>query len=134
VLQHVDDTQTKQQLDPQPLQVPRFRRKALACRMKKSQPTTPVTSSDDNFMLAPTLKRTFKSVESSILVLDVVESFGPHKCLDNFFMQGFIDCIRRDDQLYQPDNICNTLILNFNVGIIFFYYTLQTFIMFHILL
>jgi hypothetical protein len=66
-------------------------------------------------------------------VLDVIEIFGPYKCLDNFFIQGFIDYIRDDDQLYQPDNICNTFILNVNVGVMFFYYTLQTFIMFHIL-
>jgi hypothetical protein len=33
--QHVDNTQTKQQIDPQPLPVTRVRRKALACRVKK---------------------------------------------------------------------------------------------------
>jgi hypothetical protein len=47
-------------------------------------------------------------------------------------MQGFIDCIRDDDLLYNPDTISNTLILNVNVGI-FFYFTLQIFIMFSIL-
>ena len=36
-------------------------------------------------------------------VLDVVQSFGPNKCLENIFMQGFIDCIRDDDVLYNPD-------------------------------
>jgi hypothetical protein len=66
-------------------------------------------------------------------VLDVVQSFEPHKCLDNFFMQAFIDCIHDDDQLYNPDTIANTLILNVNVGVMFLYYTLQTFIMFRIL-
>jgi hypothetical protein len=35
--------------------------------------------------------------------LDVVQSFGPNKCLENFFMQGFIDCIRDNDLLYNPD-------------------------------
>jgi hypothetical protein len=45
-------------------------------------------------------------------VLDVVQSFGPNKCLENFFMQGFIDCIRDDDL----DTLINTLILNVNVG------------------
>jgi hypothetical protein len=66
-------------------------------------------------------------------MLDVVESFGPHKCLDNLFMQGFIDCIRDDDQLCNPDNISNTLIVNVNVGVMFLYCTLQAFIMFRIL-
>jgi hypothetical protein len=52
-------------------------------------------------------------------VLDVVQSFGPNKCLENIFMQGFIDCIREDDVLYNPDSVINTLILNVNVGVIF---------------
>jgi hypothetical protein len=34
-------------------------------------------------------------------------------------MQGFIDCIRDDDLLYNPDTISNTLILNVNVGVFF---------------
>jgi hypothetical protein len=51
--------------------------------------------------------------------LDVVQSFGPNKCLENFFMQGFIDCICDDDLLYNPDTIINTLILNVNVGVFF---------------
>jgi hypothetical protein len=54
-------------------------------------------------------------------VLDVVQSFGPNKCLENIFMQGFIDCIRDDDVLYNPDSIINTLILNVNVGVFFLY-------------
>ncbi|KAL5647743.1 hypothetical protein ACJX0J_042098, partial [Zea mays] len=29
---------------------------------------------------------------------------------------GFIDCIREDDVLYNPDSVINTLILNVNVG------------------
>jgi len=33
-------------------------------------------------------------------------------------MQGFIDCIRQDDVLYNPDSVINTLILNVNVGVI----------------
>jgi hypothetical protein len=66
-------------------------------------------------------------------VLDVVQSFGPNKCLENFFMQGFIDCIRDDDQLYNPNTIINTLILNVNVGVMFLYFTLQIFIMFRFL-
>jgi hypothetical protein len=57
-------------------------------------------------------------------VLDVVQSFGPNKCLENIFMQGFIDCIREDDVLYNPDSVINTLILNVNVGVIFFSTTL----------
>jgi hypothetical protein len=68
-----------------------------------------------------------------VSVLDVVQSFGPNKCLENFFMQGFIDCIRDDDILYNPDTISNTLILNVNVGVIFLYFTLQRFIMFQFL-
>jgi hypothetical protein len=35
-------------------------------------------------------------------------------------MQGFIDCIREDDVLYNPDSVINTLILNVNVGVIFY--------------
>jgi hypothetical protein len=53
-------------------------------------------------------------------VLDVVQSFGPNKCLENIFMQGFIDCIRDDDVLYNPDTLINTLILNVNVGVFFY--------------
>jgi hypothetical protein len=34
-------------------------------------------------------------------------------------MQGFIDCIRDDDLLYNLDTISNTLILNVNVGVFF---------------
>jgi hypothetical protein len=34
-------------------------------------------------------------------------------------MQGFIDCIRDDDLLYNTDTIINTLILNVNVGVFF---------------
>jgi hypothetical protein len=34
-------------------------------------------------------------------------------------MQGFIECIRDDDVLYNPDTIINTLILNVNVGVFF---------------
>jgi hypothetical protein len=48
-------------------------------------------------------------------------------------MQGFIDCIRDDDILYNPDTISNTLILNVNVAVIFLYFTLQIFIMFQFL-
>jgi hypothetical protein len=65
--------------------------------------------------------------------LDVVQSFGSNKCLENFFMQGFIDCIRDDDILYNSDTISNTLILNVNVGVNFLYFTLQIFIMFQFL-
>jgi hypothetical protein len=55
--------------------------------------------------------------------LDVVQSFGPNKCLENFFMQGFIVCIRDDDLLYNPDTISNTLILNVNAGVFFLFYS-----------
>jgi hypothetical protein len=65
--------------------------------------------------------------------LDVVQSFGSNKCLENFFMQGFIDCIRDDDILYNSNTISNTLILNVNVGVNFLYFTLQIFIMFQFL-
>jgi hypothetical protein len=34
-------------------------------------------------------------------------------------MQGFIDYIREDDVLYNPDSVINTLILNVNVGVFF---------------
>jgi hypothetical protein len=39
-------------------------------------------------------------------------------------MQAFIECIRDDDVLYNPDTIINTLILNVNVGVFFFSSTL----------
>jgi hypothetical protein len=63
--------------------------------------------------------------------LDVVQSFGPNKCLENFFMQGFINCIRDDDLLYNSDTISNTLILNVNVG---GFFALQIFFMFQSLM
>jgi hypothetical protein len=63
-----------------------------------------------------------------VVVLDVVQSFGPNKCLENLFMQGFIECLCDGDLLYNPDTLINTLILNVNVGIIFFH--LHLFIMF----
>jgi hypothetical protein len=66
-------------------------------------------------------------------VLDVVQSFGPNKCLENFFMQRFIDYIYDDDILYNPDIIINTIILNVNVRVMFLYFTLQIFIMFQFL-
>jgi hypothetical protein len=48
-------------------------------------------------------------------------------------MQGFIDCIRDDDILYNPDTIINTIILNVNVGVMFLYFNFQIFIMFRFL-
>jgi hypothetical protein len=49
--QHADNPQTKQQIDPQPLPVTHVRRKALACQVKKSQPTAPSALSGDDLCL-----------------------------------------------------------------------------------
>jgi hypothetical protein len=46
-------------------------------------------------------------------------------------MQGFINCIRDDDLLYNSDTISNTLILNVNVG---GFFALQIFFMFQSLM
>jgi hypothetical protein len=66
--QHADNPHNQQQIDPQPLPVTRVCRKALACPVKKSQPTAPSALSDDDFMAAPTLKRNFRSAAPSTSV------------------------------------------------------------------
>jgi hypothetical protein len=63
---HQDDNPHNQkQTEPQPALVHRFRRKALACRVKRNPPSAPSTLSNDNFMDAPSLKRQFRSASPS---------------------------------------------------------------------
>jgi hypothetical protein len=63
---HQDDNpHNQQQTEPQPTPVHRFRRKALACRVKRNPPSAPSTLSDDDFMDAPSLKRQFRSASPS---------------------------------------------------------------------
>ena len=62
---HQDDIpQNQEQNEPQPAPIHRFRRKALACRLKR-KPPAPSTLSDDDFMDAPSLKRQFRSASPS---------------------------------------------------------------------
>ena len=62
---HQDDIpQNQEQNEPQPAPIHRFRRKALACRVKR-KPLAPSTLSDDDFMDAPSLKRQFRSASPS---------------------------------------------------------------------
>jgi hypothetical protein len=63
---HQDDNPHNQkQTGPQLAPVHHFRRKALACRVKRNHPPTPSTLSDDDFMDAPSLKRQFISASPS---------------------------------------------------------------------
>ena len=63
---HQDDNPHNQkQNEPQPTPVHRFRRKALACRVKRKPPSAPSTLFDDDFMDAPSLKRQFRSTSPS---------------------------------------------------------------------
>ena len=62
---HQDDIpQNQEQNEPQPAPIHRFRRKALACRLKR-KPPAPSSLSDDDFMDAPSLKRQFRSASPS---------------------------------------------------------------------
>ena len=63
---HQDDNPHNQkQNEPQPTPVHRFRRKTLACRVKRKPPSAPSTLSDDDFMDALSLKRQFRSASPS---------------------------------------------------------------------
>jgi hypothetical protein len=62
---HQDDNPHNQkQTEPQPAPVHRFRRKALACRVKRN-PLAPSTLSDDDFMDVPSLNRQFRPASPS---------------------------------------------------------------------
>lgn len=50
---------------------------------------------------------------------DFYESYSMNKCLDNFFMQGFIDCQRVDDEVSHSEINKERLILDVNVGVMF---------------
>jgi hypothetical protein len=74
---HQDDNPHNQkQNEPQPTPVHRFRRKALACRVK-TKPPAPSTLSDDDFMDAPSLKRQFRSTSPSPTKKWCKEDKGP---------------------------------------------------------
>jgi hypothetical protein len=49
--------------------------------------------------------------------LDIYESFAHGKCLDNVFMQCFIECVRDDSINHGPTMTTNRLILDANVGV-----------------
>jgi hypothetical protein len=48
---------------------------------------------------------------------DIYESFADGKCLDNGFMQCFIQCVDDDAKNQQPSMSSNILILDVNVGV-----------------
>jgi hypothetical protein len=48
---------------------------------------------------------------------DIYESFADGKCLDNVFMQCFIQCVNDDAKNQQPSMSSNRLILDVNVGV-----------------
>jgi hypothetical protein len=52
--------------------------------------------------------------------LDIYESFSETMCLDNYFMQGFIDCVRSEHASHTPDPITDVVILDVNVVVCFF--------------
>jgi hypothetical protein len=52
--------------------------------------------------------------------LDIYESFSETMCLDNYFMQGFIDCVRSEHASHTPDPITDVIILDVNVGVCFY--------------
>jgi hypothetical protein len=49
--------------------------------------------------------------------LDIYESFSDGKCLDNVFMQCFIECVRDDSKNHRRTMTTNRLILDVNVGV-----------------
>jgi hypothetical protein len=48
---------------------------------------------------------------------DIYESFADGKCLDNVFMQCFIQCVNDDAKNQQTSMSSNRLILDVNVGV-----------------
>jgi hypothetical protein len=49
--------------------------------------------------------------------LDIYESFSEGKCLENVFMQCFIECVRDDSKNHRRTMTSNRLILDVNVGV-----------------
>ena len=49
--------------------------------------------------------------------VDIYESFSGGKCLDNVFMQCFIECVRDDSKNHRLTMTTNRLILDVNVGV-----------------
>jgi hypothetical protein len=49
--------------------------------------------------------------------LDIYKSFADGKCLDNVFMQCFIECVCDDSKNHHPTMTTNRLILDINVGV-----------------
>jgi hypothetical protein len=48
--------------------------------------------------------------------MDIYESFAEDKCLENVFMQCFIECVR-DDSKNHRRTLTSRLILDVNVGV-----------------
>jgi hypothetical protein len=55
--------------------------------------------------------------EYSATCSDIYESFADGKCLDNVFMQCFIQCVDDDAKNQQTSMSSNRLILDVNVGV-----------------
>ena len=55
--------------------------------------------------------------EYSATCSDIYESFADGKCLDNVFMQCFIQCVIDDAKNQQTSMSSNSLILDVNVGV-----------------
>jgi hypothetical protein len=51
--------------------------------------------------------------------LDIYESFSEMMCLDNYFMQWFIDYVRSEHASHTPDPITEVVILDVNVRVCF---------------
>ena len=55
--------------------------------------------------------------EYSATCSDIYESFADGKCLDNVFMQCFIQCVDDDAKNQQTSMSSNSLVLDVNVGV-----------------
>jgi hypothetical protein len=55
--------------------------------------------------------------EYSANCIDIYESFAEGKCLENVFMQCFIECVRDDSKNHRRTMTSNRLILDVNVGV-----------------
>ena len=49
--------------------------------------------------------------------MDIYESFAEGKCLENVFMQCFIECVRDDSKNHRRTMTSNRLVLDVNVGV-----------------